>query len=263
MAMDLHRNNQVYNMIAEGEVANLLSHFNSDYIMNAIQTNINNRFQYNSINPTPNLVASFELNFKDLLQNYPSDQDNILQARAETYNEIIRFICQAFNLYLIPNDDLDPYMVALNLYGIFVADFSKSAVSFFANYIYQNRLALFESMDMNQYKKDKDSAILYFKRVYNDSEIGVLISKIKEVTYYISGFDIDLYTYLTVCGYNKETCDYITSIILPNDDIFKTQFCQAIHNPNILTDIRLVIQQILEANLAVNGGVKPNITVSD
>ena len=48
MPIDLYRNDQLYNMVAEGEVANILAHYNSDYIMNIIKENIKNRFNFNS-----------------------------------------------------------------------------------------------------------------------------------------------------------------------------------------------------------------------
>lgn len=255
----LHRNANIYNMIAEGEVANLLSHFNSDHVMNVINRNIENRFNYNPIVPTPNLVDSFEMNFKDLIQNYPNDIDNINQVRYEVYTEIINIICRAFNLQILPNNDLDAYIAAHNLYDVFVANFNKNAITFFSNYIYNNRGALYDALNFSQYKKEKDSSILYFKKVYDDSEIGVLVSKIKEVTYYISGFDIDMYSYISSCGITKEVCDYINSIVAPLSDIYKEQFCRTLQNPNILTDIRLMIQEIVDNNFITNGGTKPNI----
>lgn len=256
---DLHRNSQFYTRVAEGEVANLLTHLNSNYVMDMINDNVNKRFVYNPVSKNINLVASFELYFKDVYQNYPSDRDNIDQARDETYNEVIDILCKSFNLSRIPNDDMDAYTAALNLYDVFVANFSENIISFFANYIYNNRLALYESMDLAQYKRDKESSILYFKRAYNELEIGILLSKIKEVVYYISGFDIDLNYFLSNTDTPKVVSDYITSIVYPNTDIFKEQFCVCANQPGILSEIRLCVQRILENKLAESGISKPSI----
>lgn len=256
MPIMLNRNENHYNRIAEGEVANLLAHFNSDYVMNTILSNINNRFNYNPIVPTMNLVSSFEINFKDLIANYPMDKDNINQTRNEVYADIINAICSSFGLQII-NDDIDLYIAAYNLYDIFVANYSKIAISFFSNYIYHNRVALYNAMDMARHKKDKDSSSVYFKKIYNDIETGILVGKIKETTYFISGIDIGLYDYLMMSRlYNKETCDYIMSIVQPIGDIFKNEFCKVIENPTILTDIRLCIQTIVEQSTESS---KPNI----
>ena len=41
--LDIHKNARLYNMIAEGEVANLLANYNPDVIMSTIKENIQKR----------------------------------------------------------------------------------------------------------------------------------------------------------------------------------------------------------------------------
>ena len=96
--IDLYKNDQLYNIVAEGEISGILAHYNSDYIMSIIQDSIKN---INIPGYTPanasNIVESFEMNFKDLKIQYPSDGDNIEQARQETYQEIIEIGLQIQN----------------------------------------------------------------------------------------------------------------------------------------------------------------------
>ena len=66
MPTDIYRNDQIYNIVAEGEVAELLSQFSSAYIMDIIDNSIKNRFAYNPTVSNPNIVNSFEINFKDM-----------------------------------------------------------------------------------------------------------------------------------------------------------------------------------------------------
>ena len=40
MPIDLYRNSGIYNMIAEGEIADILSNFNSAYVMDVIDSNL-------------------------------------------------------------------------------------------------------------------------------------------------------------------------------------------------------------------------------
>lgn len=248
MPIDLHRNDQLYNMVAEGEVANILAHYNSDYIMHIIKENIKNRFNFNSSINSPNLVDSYEINFKDLMNQYPSDVDNIKQARDETYQEIISIICQSYNLQYIPQDTNDYYKIAFHLYDVFVSGYTRNIVTFFSRYIYQNKEAIYNNLELFKYKKERDSSTVYIKRMYNDIMIATIISKIKEVIYYISGFDIDMYTFLTYI-YDRITCDYINSIIIPTGNIFKENFCSILEMPVILTEIRLNIQQLMQTDI--------------
>ena len=93
MPIDLYRNNHVYNMVAEGEVAELLSNFSNAYIMDVIDSNLKNRFAYNPTISNPNIVNSYEMNFKDMLSRFPTDSENITSIRYETYLNIINKIC--------------------------------------------------------------------------------------------------------------------------------------------------------------------------
>ena len=56
MPIDLYRNSGIYNMIAEGEIADILSNFNSAYVMDVIDSNLRNRFAYNPTLSNPNIV---------------------------------------------------------------------------------------------------------------------------------------------------------------------------------------------------------------
>ena len=252
--IDLYRNDQIYNMVAEGEVAQLLSQFNSSYVMDVIDSNIRNRFAYNPTVSNPNIVNSYEINFKDMLGRFPSDSDNIMSIRYETYLNIINKICSAFNLAYLGNEP-DGYILAYNLYDLFVSGYARNIINFFARFIYTNRNELYDSIGLEKYKKVKDSSSNYIRKVYNDQNVAIIIARIKEVIYYISGFDIDFYTFL-IYNYNRDMSDYIYNNIQPLGNIFKDEFCQVLNNPAILTDIRISIQKLMEADMIMQGNNK-------
>lgn len=254
--IDYHRNSGIYNMVAEGEVADILAHYNSDYIMSIIKENIANRLSCADISlESTNIVTAFEINFKSLLTQYPNDTENIMQARQETYNEIITNICNAFKLQFNAGDEsdsgygVDRYNAAFYLYDIFISGLMRNTVNFFAKYIVQNKEALYNNLELYKYKKDRDSTTMYAKSAYNDITIASIISKIKNVIYYISGFDLNLYTILSY-NYNEQTRDFIYSIATPTENIFNTLFCKYCENPTVLTEIRLAIQQIVGVNMS-------------
>ena len=248
MAIDLYRNDQIYNMVAEGEVAELLSKFSNSYVMDVIDSNLNNRFAYNPTISNPNIVNSYEINFKDMAGRFPSDIENIMSIRYETYLSIINKICSTFNVQYIGNEP-DCYILAYNLYDLFVSGYSRNIINFFSRYIYINREQLYQGLSLDRYKKVKDSSSNYIRKVYDDSTVALIIARIKEVIYYISGFDIDFYTFLSF-NYNKDMCDYLYYNVQPLGNIFKDEFCQVLNNPAILTEIRIAIQKLLESDMA-------------
>lgn len=246
--IDLYRNDQIYNMVAEGEVAELLSRFSNSYVMDVIDNSIRNRYAYNPTVSNPNIINSYEMNFKDMLANYPSDSESILSIRNEVYLDIIRKICTSFNVEYI-GDVPDCYMIAYHLYDLFVSGYSRNIINFFARYIYINRQTLYSNMGLDKYKKVKDSSSNYIRKIYDDTTVAVIIARIKEVIYYISGFDVDFYTFLTF-NYSRDVCDFIYQNVQPYGNIFKEEFCNVINNPAILTEIRIAIQKLLEADIA-------------
>lgn len=250
MPINLYRNDQIYNMVAEGEVAELLSQFSSAYIMDVIDSNLRNRFAYNPTVSNPNIVNSYELNFKDMLSRFPSDAENIMSIRMDTYLDIINKICSSFNIQYV-GEQPDCFILAYNLYDFLVSGYARNIINFFARYIYQNRNELYNNMGLDRYKKVKDSSSNYIRKVYNDQVVAIIIARIKEVIYYISGFDIDMYTFLSY-NYNRDMCDFIYSNIQPLGNIFKDEFCKVIDNPSLLTDIRIAIQQLMEQDIANN-----------
>ena len=244
---DLYRNDQIYNMVAEGEVATLLSQFSNSYVMDVINNSIRNRFAYNPAVSNPNIVNSYEINFKDMLGRFPSDAENIMSIRYETYLTIINKICSSFNVQYVGNEP-DCYILAYNLYDLFVSGYARNIINFFARYIYANREQLYAAMNLDRYKKIKDSTSNYIRKAYNDQTVSIIIARIKEVIYYISGFDIDFYTFLTF-NYSRDMCDFLYQNIQPFGNIFKDEFCQVINNPEILTEIRISIQKMMEADM--------------
>lgn len=253
MPIDLYRNSNVYNMIAEGEIAQILSKFSTEYIMDVIDSNIRNRFSYNPALSNPNIINSYEMNFKGMLSSFPNDADNIMSIRQDTYLTIINKICSSFNLQYI-GDQPDCYTLAYNLYDLFVSGYSRNIINFFARYIYIHGNEIYHNMGLDKYKKSKDSTTNYMRKVLDDSrniEAAVYIARIKDVIYYISGFDIDFYTFLSF-NYPKEVCDFLYSNIAPMGNIFKDEFCNVLNSPSILTEIRIAIQNLLMQNMTQN-----------
>lgn len=244
MPIDLHRNSNVYNMVAEGEVAEILSKFSTSYVMDVIDSNIRNRFAFNPTLSNPNIVNSYELNFKGMLNNFPNDGENIMSIRQETYIDIINKICSSFNMQYV-GDQPDCYTLAYNLYDLFVSGYSRNVINFFARYIYTYRNAIYDNMGLDKYKKSKDITTNYVKKSVSDSKAVTIISRIREVVYYMSGFDIDFYTFLSL-NYPKEMCDFINLNIAPMGNIFKDEFCQVLNVPSVLTEIRVAIQALME-----------------
>ena len=245
MPVDIHHNSEIMNLVAESEVASLLSNFNNNYIMDVVNDNVSRRFNHSVSISKPNIVGAFELNFKDITAAYPTDYDNVMMIREDTYRQVINSICNGFGGIMYVGDLDDSYQLAYNMYDIFVCNYSDSLVRFFTNYILTYYNELYDAMGLEQYKKSKDSTSLYMKKITDMTEVTVILSRIRDVIYYISGFDINIARFLSVCNYNQETINFIVNNIAETEPIFQREFQQVANDAALMTDIRISIQGVL------------------
>lgn len=239
-------NSTEYNIVGEVECAELLQHFNSDFIFNVIRNSLDNKFKFNAFLPVTNVVGSFEQNFKVMQNNYPSDRDNIIMVRLSTYNQIIDLLCKDYNLQFNNNEDLEHYSVAYYLYDFLVANYKVYMIYFFASFIHKEKNYIYDSLNLEALKKNKDSSTIYGKKVYKDTKIAVISTNLDYVLNNIRSFDIDLDIILNTVT-NKNVASLLLNYISPINDFYKEFYCSAINSefyPELLTNIRLEIQKL-------------------
>ena len=231
-------NNQAYNIKAEAELAVILSYFDTNYIYGVMDDKLNQiMMQFNSI-PLPNLVNSFEDNFKAMLVKYPENKEDIIQVRETTYNEIIEKIAQRFDFEFKPLDDMDIYGVAHVLYDFFVANYHRYVVKFFTNFIANEYESLYAALGLEQYKKDKDVSTVSNKKLFNNQHLAVVCSHMHSVLNYITEMTFDMDTVLNVIYDNNFLYTQIfNQHVFFKNDFFRSFYCTLIYNSNIVSDI--------------------------
>lgn len=239
-------------IISENQLSQLLGKFETDFIYQIIQDNINNKFG-NYFSVIPNIVASFESNFKEMENAYPFGLEEINDVRDKTYVEIINILCRNYNIQFNSDIDTDSYSAAYSLYKFLVSEFRQNIVYFFANFIYKERNNLYESLQLARFKKSKDSGTIYNKKVFKNQKIGIIITNLNYVLESIFNFDIPFEVYLNYCSANKNYNSYLQSIMLSRDDFFKDHIVKSLkENDNtrsiLMMDIRIEIQKLSQIN---------------
>jgi len=250
-----------YNISLEGEVSDILSHFNSDFVFDIIKDNINNRFNYFQL-AMVNIPASFEARFKTAKLQFPENVDQIEEIRIDTYNQILNILANNFNVQINYNNITDVYSAAYYLYDFLVSNFSNNLVSFFANYIVKEKNSLYEGfanyivkeknslyegLQLARFKKSKDSSTIYAKKLYKNPKLAIINANLDYVIDNICAFDISFYTILNTIYQDKNIIKYLSDICLPIYDFFKTTYAsllQSQYRPILLTNIRLEIQRL-------------------
>ncbi|MGL5752489.1 MAG: hypothetical protein ACRCXT_18280 [Paraclostridium sp.] len=237
-----------YNISTENEITSILSHFNTQYILDIMRDNITQKYASYNIE-TPNIVSSFDTYFKHLKNIYtsPDDQYRIEETRINTYNEIINIICNSYNIEFNSTDIQDYYTVTYYLYDLFVARYNTHIINFFANFIIKERNTIYDSLSLNDYKKNKDSLTIYNKKLYKNPKLAIINANINMVLSILYGYDIPFNNILNIIyNYDKNIVRLISSCISPKTDFYKSNFVNTIQtspiSPLLLTNIRFSIQ---------------------
>lgn len=260
------QNPNMFDYTTVAELSQVLSHYNTEYVLDVLKTMMDARHTPGSIMaPQPNLVAAWETNFKELqvYYNYKEFQDRISEVRRITYTEIIEAICREFHLNFTIDDTVDIYSAAYYLYEFFVANFNQNIIQFISSYIFRERNSLYESLNLAAARKNKDTSTIYGKRIYKDIKLVTINANIDDVVSAICAFDIDMSS-IMLSIYPKDKATYMMSLVSPKDDFFKNFYASILQSaikPILLTEIRFNLQRIAEAHDAVNkAGDNPVIT---
>lgn len=246
-------NLQAFNVNTENELAEILSHYNSEFIFSIVNEAMKSRFLSVPIAAIPNVVGAWEQNFKAIIAKYGSEsKEHVLQVRNDTYDEIIEMICKEFGLNFTIDDSIDKYSAAFHLYNLLVCNFIDSLTTFFANFIYKERNSLYESLGLAELKKNKDSSTIYGKKVYKDIKLAIINANIDMVITQICSMDIPFYNIISgVCGNNSELKKYFLSIISENERFFEKAYIPVMNSdirPDIITSIRFKLQELIMAH---------------
>lgn len=241
-------NNEIYLISNEFNVTQLLAHFDSDYVIGALEEKLND-INYTSSLEEVNIVASFEQNFKMMENEFPGDSQNIKMVREQVYRQIIDILCDKFNLKFNNTDEfIDLYSAAFYLYDFTVSKRNINLINFITSFIINNKDSLYQALDLDSYRKNKDSTTLYNKHIYTNNKFALISANIEKVINYIATFDIKLLNIFQSVYINQQIVMFLDNAFADNGNFFKDYYYSMIINPilapRIITDIRFQLQKI-------------------
>lgn len=242
-------NSQTYNVVTESELAEVLSHYNSDFVFSIIDQCLKYRFMNVPVTQYPNVVAGWEQNFKAIIAQYgDSSREEVMRVRNETYSEIIDTICKEFDMNFTIDDTVDLYSAAYHMYELMVSNFTDNMVTFFANFIYKERSYIYDSLNLAEMKKNKDSSTIYGKKIYKDIKLAVINANIDAVITGVCSMDIPYHLIIsTIFGNNSDKKKFIMAITAGGADFFQTAYVRVLNSDiraDIITAIRFKLQEI-------------------
>lgn len=242
-------NSERYNIVSENELAEVLAHFNTEFVMGIIDSAINNRHNPTAYMVNPNVVAAWNTNFDAIIQYYGSVEatERINTLRVDTYKEIITRICQYHGLNFTI-DEVNLYTAAFYLYQVFVANFLQYMDTFFAQYIVRETEAIYNALNFEELRKNKDTSTTYSKKVFKDPRLAIINANIDTVMRFLEGIDISFDQIIMSCGLTQQEAQYILSIVSDQENFYRNQYVRVMMDDNVrpirLNSIRFIIRSI-------------------
>lgn len=232
------------NINIDNALAAILDKFDSSYVMDVIENSLQIKFRpYDQ--PMPNIVYGFEQQFSEILRGFTSNQDDIIVKRQETYANVIDTLCRKYSLQFNATDETDYYSAAFYLYRFLVSEFTSNIITFYTNFLIQEKDMLVESLDIKDSKKN-DSYMAYSAKLFKSEKLSLIHGNIGTVISNMSTLDIDLYRILNSIYADTSVARYIFSLITDCGNFFQTHFesyaIDPLYGPEIQTQIKLSLQ---------------------
>ena len=178
---------------------------------------------------------------------FPGDSQNIRNIREQVYRDIIRILTAKFNLKFNEMDDtIDLYTAAYYLYDFVVCHRNIIMVNFFTAFIINNKESLCSTLNMEDFRKGKDSAAAYSKRVYQDHKFAIISANMPTVINYISNLDVTLLNIFQSTYKDINLVQFLDNAFADKGNFFKDFYCNILNIPEelpiIITNIRLALQ---------------------
>lgn len=245
------------NINTDAALATILSRFSEDYIIDVIETSINNRFRLYE-NASPNIVYAYEEHFKTLTEGFTANTDQITETRRNVYLAIINMICTKCGLLFNNSEDLDLYSAAFYLYDFLVANFTKYIITFYTNYIVYNRESIYKSFNLH----GSTAQNVYSKKLFKNPELVAIHANINTVLLGMQAFDIDMDTVLDYVYNDKNIARYISTIVsdVSGEGFFNYNYENYILDPNLNPELQIQIKLMMQNMYSDFNGISEYIT---
>ena len=244
----MDQDTQIYGINNEFDVTEILEHFDSNYIFDVINDKLEKLNFYQTI-PQPNIVNSFEENFKMMNERFPDDSQNIAIIRDRVYRDIIELLTKKFNLQFNTVDDtINPYTAAYYLYEFLISKRNEIMINFFTMFIINNKDNLYNTLNLESTKKNRDTSSIYGKRIYVDQKYALISANMPKVINHIATIDISLLNIFQSTYKDFNTVNFLDNAFADKGNFFHDYYCAVITRPEVLpiviTNIKLALQRI-------------------
>lgn len=257
--MEVNGVDKAYSLVAEGELSTILSNFNSSYTFDVVDDLMRERYNSFSLISKPNFVDELEFSFKQLLDQFPSDKNNIVYTRNNTYKEIINRISNnsgvMFNVE--DPDSVDMRYLASIIFDLFISNYDNYVFKFLYNFIVNQKDFIYNQLDLIKTKKSKDISTIYSKQCFSNDVLAIISARLYSCIDFITTLDFD--SKITL-GYIYTSADelirmnYLLQYIDSSVDLFSILIRPILTNDLVNSSLVSAVKMELQKNFIINKG---------
>jgi len=211
--------------------------------------------------PIPNIVHSIQISFDALKTQYQYDTQNLNQTSNDIYYEIIDKLCQSFDLEFNTMDEsIDKYTAAYYLYEFCISNRIHNIISFFVNYIMNNKDGIVYMLKNSCPIKQKSSKLMYG----GDEDYILIANNIVKILETASTLQFTLSDIYMTSYADMRIAQFMDNAFADKIDFFHNHFYALVKDqskrPEIITGIQLMLQQVTAGNISGSDAIQALIS---
>ena len=255
--MEVNGVDKAYSLVAEGELSTILSNFNSSYTYDVVDDLMRERYNSFSLISKPNFIDELEYSFKQLLDQFPSDKDNIIYTRNKTYLEIISRISNnsGVQFTIEDTDSVDIRYLASIIFDLFISNYNEYVFKFLYNFIVNQKDFIYNQLDLIKSKKSKDISTMYNRQYYSNDTLAIISAKLYSCIDFITALDFDSRTTLSYIYTSADEIvrmNYLLQYIDSSADLFRILILPILTNDLISPSLVNSVKMELQKNFTIN-----------
>lgn len=256
--MEVNGVDKAYSLVAEGELSTILSNFNSSYTFDVVDDLMKTRYDSFSILSKPNFVDELEYAFKQLYDQFPSDKENIISVRTNTYQEIINRISNNSGVRfngLENSDSVDLRYLASSIFDLFISNYNTYVFKFLYNFVVNQKEFIYNQLELMKTKKSKDITTMYNRQYYTNDILAIISARLYTCIDFITGLDFDTRTtlsYIYTSDNEIARMNYLLQYMDSSADLFRILILPILKNDLVCPSLVNSVKMELQKNFAVN-----------
>lgn len=239
----------VYTIRSDKNMDEILEHLSTGYVLDVMNTELERFLEspFDMNREPPNIVLSFENEFKKFYNDYPTDAENISASRLETYYYILDAFKSTFGLsFSVSDNPGENAVLAAWTYDLLVVHLNKYVYEFLGQYIVNNMEDIVAALDL--VARGKGNIDTSMSKYYKNSKAVYCIYYTYAIIQYMASFDFSIHDIIDAAPMDSSIKEMLNTNIYDDGTFFRRFFGARFMNENYVAGLVSAIRTYITVN---------------